>query len=462
MSFQQFLLILKARWLVIVAVFVLTVASITTISLLMPKQFSATSTVVVDIKSPDLLTGMATNAMMSNSIMATQLDIVRSPRVAKEVVRMLKLEESPESVARWRDATDGKGVLVDWLANSLQRNLEVLPSRESNVINITFTAASPEFAAAVANAYAQAYARVNVNLRVGPARQYADFFEQQGEAARVRLEKAQRELSEYQKANGITSLDDRMDVETAKLNDLSAQLTAVQAISAESRSKRANGRQDVLVDVMQNSLVQSLKADVARTEAKLSEAASRFGSAHPAVSSLEAELSTLRSRLDAEMRRVSASVSTSDDINRQREAQIQAALAAQKTRVLQLNRDRDQLNVLRRNVDSAQRAYDVVLARADQTGIESQVNQANIVLLNAASVPATHSKPRVFINVLVSVFLGVVLGVGIGFIIELLNRRVRCADDLSDVLEMPVLGQVTSATQLIQNIPQNQLKLAAS
>ncbi len=462
MSFQQFLLILKARWLVIAAVFVLTVASITTISLLMPKQFSATSTVVVDIKAPDLLTGLATNSMMNNSVMATQLDILRSPRVAKEVVRTLRLDESPESVARWREATDGKGVLIDWLAASLQRNLEVLPSRESNVINVTFTAASPEFAAAVANAYAQAYAKVNVSLRVGPARQYSEFFEQQGEAARARLEKAQRELSEYQKANGITSLDDRLDVETTKLNELSAQLTAVQSISAESRSKRASGRQDVLMDVMQNPLVQSLKADVARTEAKLSEAASRYGSAHPAVGSLEAELATLRVKLDTEMRRVSASVSTSDDINRQREAQIQGALAAQKTRVLQLNRDRDQLNVLKRNVDSAQRAYDVILARADQTSIEAQVNQANVVVLNPASVPAAPSKPRVLMNILVSVFLGVVLGAGAGFLIELLNRRVRCADDLSDVLDMPMLGQVTSAAQLIQNVPQNQLKLAAS
>ena len=181
----------------------------------------------------------------------------------------------------WRESTDGRGVLVDWLADNISRDLEVLPSRESTVVNITYTAASPEFAAAVANAFAQAYAKVNLGMRVAPARQYAEFFEQQGAVARQRLEKAQKELSDYQKTNGITSVDNRLDVEMAKLNDISAQLTALQSMSTEARSKRGASRQEVLAEVMQSPLVQTIKADISRLEGKIGESSVIYGAAHP-------------------------------------------------------------------------------------------------------------------------------------------------------------------------------------
>ena len=75
-----------------------------------------------------------------------------------------------------------------------------------------------------------------------------------------------------------------------------------------------------------------------------------------------------------------------------------------------LNKQRDELNVLRRDIESAQRAFEIVSQRASQTNIESQTNQTNIAVLNPAIAPPEPSKPRVFLNVLVSVFLGSLLG----------------------------------------------------
>ena len=70
-----------------------------------------------------------------------------------------------------------------WLAELLQKKLEVKPARESNVINIAYTGGDPDFAAAVANAFAQAYLDVNLDLKLAPARQYAAFFEEQTKRA---------------------------------------------------------------------------------------------------------------------------------------------------------------------------------------------------------------------------------------------------------------------------------------
>ncbi len=453
MTLQPFLLILRARYGVALLAFVLTVATTVVVSLVLPKQYTASTAVVVDVKSPDQVTGMVLQGMMAPGYMATQIDIINSDRVAKAVVKMLKMEQSPVIQAQWQEDTQGKGQLVDWLANLLQKKLDVKPSRESNVININYTGTDPDFAAAVANAFAQAYMDVNLDLRLGPARQYAAFFEEQTKTAREKLELAQKALSTYQQENGITSADERMDFETAKLNETSSQLTGVQGQTTDSQSKRQNARPDTIAEVIQSPLINSLKADVARAEAKLNESNVNLGKNHPQTQRTESELATLRAQLESETRKITSSVETTYQVGKQREQQLQGALASQKARVLILNKQRDELNVLRRDIESAQRSFEVVSQRASQTNIESQTNQTNIAVLNPATAPADPSKPKVLLNILVSIFLGTLLGVGLALMLELTNRRVRSAEDLVEALEIPLLGAISSAAGMLKRLP---------
>jgi polysaccharide biosynthesis transport protein len=449
MTFQQFILILRARYKVALLVLFVTVATATAVSLLLPKQYTAGAAVVVDVKSPDPVSGLMLQGMMAPGYMATQVDIINSDRVAKAVVKLTKLDESPVVKQQWIDATEGKGQLNDWLATLLQKNLDVKPSRESNVININYTGADPDFAAAVANAFAQAYINVNLDLRVAPAREYAAFFEEQTKSARERMEVTQKALSDYQQANGITSTDERLDFETAKLNETSSQLTSVQGLTTDSSSKRQSGSAATVAEVMQSPLINGLKGDIARLESKLNESNVNLGKNHPQTISAEAELSALKNQLAAETRKITASIETTYQVSKQREQQLRSAVAAQKTRVLELNRQRDELNVLRRDIESAQRAFEVLSQRASQTNIESQTNQTNVAVLNPAVAPPDPSKPRVLLNILVSIFLGTLLGVGLALMLELLNRRVRSADDLIDALGLPVLGSVSAATGML-------------
>ncbi len=442
MTLQQLLLILKARIRTVLFIFAITVVSVTAVTLLMTKQYTASAAVVVDVKAPDLVSGLSN---IAPGYLATQVDIISSDRVALEVVKNLRMEESKAIQAQWRDATNGKGQLREWLASLLQQKLNVIPSRESNVINVAYTGTDPEFAATIANAFVKAYMDVNLDLRVAPARQFATFFEDQTKAAREKLEKAQQALSDYQQRNGITSTDERLDFETAKLNETSSQLTGVQAQTTDSQSKRQASKAETIAEVMQSPLINGLKADIARLESKLSEVKTNLGQNHPQILQAEAELTTLRSKLESETKKITASVETAYQVGKQRESQLQGALAIQKTRVLLLNKQRDELNVLRRDIESAQRAFEIVSQRASQTNIESQTNQTNIGVLSEASVPQDPSKPRVFVNILVSVFLGLFLGVGVALILELRNRKVRSIEDLVDALEVPVLGSISSA-----------------
>ena len=451
MTLQQFLLILRARYRVALLALLVTVAATAIVSLVLPKQYTTGAAVVIDVKAPDMVSGMILQGMMAPGYMATQVDIINSDRVARAVVKLLKMDQSAAIQQQWQEATKGEGQLLDWLATLLQKNLDVKPARESTVININYTASDPEFATAVANAFAQAYINVNLDLQVAPARQYASFFEEQTKTARGKLEKTQQALSDYQQKHGITSTDERLDFETAKLNETSSQLTGIQGQTTDSQSKRINAKADTVAEVMQSPLINGLKADIARLEAKLIESNVNLGKNHPQTQRAEAELASLKAQLSAETRKITTSIETTYQISRSREKQLVDSLEKQKKRVLLLNKQRDELNVLRRDIESAQRSFELVSQRASQTDIASQTNQTNIAVLNPAFVPTQPSKPRVFLNILVSIFLGTLLGVGLALMLELKDRKVRSTQDLFEALDLPVLGSIGSATSLLQN-----------
>jgi chain length determinant protein EpsF len=416
--------------------------------LLIAKQYTAGAALVLDVKSPDAVTGLMLQGMVAPGYMATQIDIINSDRVAKAVVKLLHLDEGTAVRQQWMSDTKGKGQLSDWLAALLQQKLDVKPARESNVININYSGTDPDFAAAVANAFAQAYIDVNLDLRLAPAKQYAAFFEEQALAAREKLETAQRTLSTYQQVNGITSADERADFEISKLNETSSQLTAVQGQTTDSQSKRGNTQADTVAEVMQSPLLNGLKADIARMQAKLAESNINLGSNHPQTLRSESELAALTAQLDKETRKITKSIETSYQVSKQRESQLQGALAAQKNRVLLLNKQRDELNVLRRDIESAQRTFETLSQRAAQTNIESRANQTNISVLNSAVPPTDPSKPRVILNTVVSLFLGVLLAVAVVLLQELLDRKVRSPEDLLEYLNLSMLGAVSPATAM--------------
>ena len=442
MTFGQFLSILRARKWVALLVFVLVVSTTVAVSLLLPKQYTGTASVVIDVK-PDPVSAMLNPTMAMPGFMATQVDILTSDRVALRVIRDLKLLDNPNIREQWRTDVDGKGTIEQWLVDLLQKKLDVKPSRESNVIQIAYKAPDPRFAAALANAFANAYIATTLELRVDPAKQFSTFFTAQSKDAREALEKAQSKVSAFQQQKGIIATDERLDVENARLNELSSQVVQIQAISSESGSRQtqAQGNQsDRIQEVLNNPLIAGLKADLTRNEARLQELNAKLGENHPQVVEAKANIAELRTRIDAEIKRVTGGVTINNTINKQREAQVKRSLDEQRTKVLKMKAVRDEGQVLVREVESAQRTFDTLMARLTQTGLEAQSTQSFANVLTTAQPPAEPSSPKVLLNSLLSVFLGVLLAVGFALLRELSDRRVRAPDDIVAALGLPVLG----------------------
>jgi polysaccharide biosynthesis transport protein len=444
MNLSQLMGILRARWRAAATVFFVIVVSVVVVSLLLPRKYTATAAVLIDLKSNDPIAGLTSANGLPMGYVATQADIIMSPRVAQRVVRDLKLASSPELRQKWMEATDGMGTFESWLVEALQTRLDVKPSRESSVVNVSYTSPDPKFSMTLANAFVQAYLDTTLDLRVDPAKEYRAFFDSRSKELREAVEKAQAKLSTFQKERGITAIDERFDIENARLAELSSQLVGQQALSADSSSRNEQARKSAsqLADVINNPIVSGLRADLSRQEAKLQEMSVRMGDSHPLVVEARANIGELRSRLETESRRVSGSIGVNNSINQSREGELRAALALQRARVMVMKQQRDEAQVLQRDVESAQRAYDAVTDRLTQSSLESQTKQTNTALLAAATEPTRHSSPNLMLNTLLAIFMGAMFAVAFALIRELRDRRLRTVVDVAQVLGIPMLGQM--------------------
>jgi len=451
MNFIQFLLILNARKWIILGVLLLTVAVTTIVSLLLPKEYTATTTLIVDSKSKDPFTGQLLPSQLFPGYMATQIDIITSNQVVSKVVRELKLADSPGTREQFMKATEGKGDVNQWLGDLLLGKLTAVPSRESSTIALNFSGADPRFAAAIANAFAKAYIETSLDLRLVPARQTAEWFDQQITQLREKLDQAQQKLTTYQREKGIVESEERMDVETRRLGDLAGQMVGAQsaAFDASSRTRDSSS----LPEVTNNPVVQGLKAQVAQGEGKLADLAKRVGVNHPEYQRTQAEVNSYKVKLATELNTATRGVGATAGAARQRVSELSAAFERQKVKVLGLKQQREEATLLARDLENAQHIYDSALQRYGQSRMEAQSTQTDIAVLNQAVPPIKSSSPKVLLNIALSLFLGALLGVGIGFLVELLDRRVRSGQDIAG-LGIPVLAEVTIKGRRLEKLRQ--------
>lgn len=392
MTFHQFLTILLWRKRFALSVLALIVLTTLLVSLVMPRSYKAITTLVIDYRSTDPVSGMISPSQLMPGYMATQADIITSRNVALKVVDNLHLASNPTAIEALNDDTGGNGDIRERLAYVLSKKLFVKPSLASSTIDLSYENKDPKFAATVANAFADAYIQTNLQLKIEPSKRAAEWFGDQVKNLRDNVVKAQQNLTNYQRENGIVSLDERLDVERARLAELSNQLVLAQAQTFDSSSKQKqmySGR-----------------------------------------------------RLD----QLSTDVSSS----KQRESSIRSALENQKALVMEINQQRDKLGILQGDVATAQRVLDTTMQRFSQTKMEGQANQSEVAVLDMATPPTGPSTPKTFLNLLVSIFLGTMLAVGSALLAEMRDRRIHEPEDLLLGLNLPVLG-VIAATKPRRN-----------
>ena len=404
MSLRQFLLALRARFRVFAMSLVAVVLAAALASFLMPKSYRATVSLLVDSRDEqsmgDALRGLGL-PQEHLSYLQTQADIFSSPKVARRVVEQLKLAESPAALAVLGVRASANPRMEDLLVDRLLHALKV-ETTQSSVIRGTVTCADPRLAAALANAFATAYVGTMLELRVAPNREAAAWFDEQLKSLRGSLEDAQGKLRAEQGAR--------------------------QQLLAQHPER--------LPQVRDDAFIQQLRADLLHGEQKLRELSTQYGVNHPVYQRQVAENLELRRRLQAELRKVAAGVADPDSPATPRAASHQYAENPEQARTLE--------PVLQHDVESAEHAYDTALQRYFASQVDSRASQTNVAVLSPAAVPLVPYRPNIPLNLALSLVTGLALGCALVAWMEIQDARVRCAEDLTLAMQVPLLAVLSS------------------
>lgn len=445
MNFSQVIEIFKAHFRLSVLVFIIGTSGVFAMSLLADKVYDATSTVVVDTRSSDPITGTFIQGVTSQTYMNTQIDIVKSIRTANKVLEILPdklLEELSFNIKIER--MDKEETTDTALAKVLLSNLTVIAQRENNLIKIRYTDEKPELSSIIANAFAEAYILVNVELKTNPAKQYSSFFDEQKIKAKERIKGAQELLTDYMTANNIINNSSTLEHEETRLNEISRQLNNVEAFLSEYKNKINNSNLALSNDVLANPLLNDLKSQAALLSAKLKENMTKLGSKHPNVLSQKAEFDNLKDEIRDQTKFITDSIINEYNLNIERQRDLEISLAEQKQRVIELKSKQSVVDLLQQDVEYAKASYADISARESKMNLESQSSLTNVSLLSKAIVPTVVSKPNVKMNIFVSVFIGAFLGLLSIIIRELVNRKIRVVDDIVNDCSLTLLGTVSS------------------
>jgi chain length determinant protein EpsF len=443
MNYRQILLVLRLRWWLVLTSLAVTLALAGLYLWKAEPKFEASTSILVDLKTDPLLSALAP-ALGSAGYLATQVEVLKSDRLAANVVRMMGLEKSQPAIEKWRDMTDGKIPLETFYSVFLQSGLKAEAStRGSQILTLTFQASNPEFAAAAVNSFAKAYLDLSSELRTSPAKENVTFFEERLKVLRTDLEAAQAKVAAFQRSRGVVISNERYDQESARLASLETSYAAALAEQAATSSIARNSNEGS-ADVSQNPAVVSLRAQLTTAEGRLAEAALTLGSSHPMRIQLESQVRELREQLNREIRLASGSSASTNRVASAKLGELRALVEAQKRTIVNMRTVRDEGALLLRELEAAQRAFDTVNQRRSQVDLESKADTASARVLTPGVAPLLPKSPKPPLIWTAAVLAGLILGIGAALIWEMLDRRVRSVEDLGAAEGVPVLGVLSS------------------
>lgn len=442
MTIQHFFLACRFRFRQALGVWAATLLVVVLLgAVLVPQRYKASSEILIEEESRDQIAGVALPGSGSPSRLTTEADVLRSQRVVLRALQAMRPQDMQALRDRWERATGGRGDFNDWVVTYLQKTTDVRPTRDSRVLYVGHSAADPRFAAAFVNALVNAYIATAVDLRIEPARQYNSFFEDRAKLSRDRLHEAQRRSSEFHRRNGITTTDEKLDVEDARLAELNTQVVALQARAGEAQRKRseAAAHPGGMEDVLRDPMVASVSSALALQQTKQQELSERLGSRHPQLIEAQAATADLTARLTAAKQRAAAAFEGGSKVLTSQLAERTKALEVQREQVLKRKALRDEARLLQNEVDVAQRAFDAVIDRLNKTTLEKSAPQVNVSVLKSAAVGSSPASGSLVGRLSVGAVAGLLLALLAVVVSEIRDRRLRNADDVLVTLKQPLL-----------------------
>lgn len=459
---QYVAVVMRHRWSIIGLALLLSVLAALVAFTLRP-VYSATATLLIESKEANVVSiedvyGLDTSR---SEYFQTQFEILKSRELAEAVIRRLDLASHPDLdplqnpspfsiytwVPEWILTAPEPSDAQLWRAtvDLFMSNLSVVPVRRTQLVNISFRSHDPELSSQVANELGRAYIDAELDARVEVTRQAAEWLTERLSGLRDQLKESEQQLQGFKEAEQLVDVEGVTTLNARELDQLTTEaVDARQArADAENRYRQVQGtrpeRLEFIPVVLENRVVQALKASESDAQLRVAELAKRYGPKHPKMIAAQSELRRAQETLRQQVMKVADGYREEYEQALANERSTAVALEAAKGDVQQIDRKRYRLSELQREVDTNRRLYDLFFTRFRETNA-TDFQAVNARIVDPAVRPFEPVAPRKKLIVGLTFVGSLIMGVLLAFLREMLDATFKSATEVAERLHVSLLG----------------------
>lgn len=418
-------------------------------SMIAPSYKSETR-LLIEPREPAYTTGGDRSAAREPAIdeldVVSQVQLLRSVDLIKQVARNMKLYELPEF-----DPAANPSALSDILvAFGVKKNplelppeervlkeflekLAVYPVEKSRVVAIEFTSKDPQLAAAIPNEMAKVYLSLQSGAKLDTNSEASRWLEPEIANLREKVREAEQKVAQYRSQSDLLPTGDNATFAVKQLNDISSELARVRTekATAEARAEsvravlKRGGAPDTLSDVVGSQMIQRLKESEAQIQGQISDLSTSLLDQHPRLKGLRSQLAGIRGQIQAETGKILASLENEANVARLREQQLVQQLNTVKADSARAGEEEVGLKALEREATAQRQLLETYLARYREATSRTDASStpADARVISAAVPPNERQFPKVVPITIVGGLAGFLLSSVFILLSELFSGR---------------------------------------
>ena len=431
--------------------------------------YTANSTVLVDPRRANVVEtnqSVLTNFGTDDATIESQTLLIQSLTILQRVVDKLKLTQDLEFMPKpglldpirnlFRSSSPVDGVSPEDAARAysiylLQRRMKVTRQGTTFLVDIAVSSESPQKAATIANAVADAYFEEQVRAKFDATRIAAKWLGGQIDALKNRVVTSEQAVADYRSANNL-AVSQGVTVNDQQITDLNSKLIAARVQTAEARAKfdqvqqlaKTGGDAGGLNAAVSSEMVTKLRAqyaDIAKNEADLT---SKYGPRHPQVANVRAQLKDTQRLINEEIGRIVQGTAHDYDVAKSREASLQDSFDKLQGVSSTSGQAVVRLHELQREAEANRTLYESYLARSKETTAQESLEMPDSRIVSFASIPLKPSAPKTMLILGFAILLGLGGGTVLAFLTDYLDGRIKTLEQAEEISGVPALAALPS------------------
>ena len=336
----------------------------------------------------------------------------------------------------------------DGLIEKVAKNLKATAVNQTRIVEVTYEAADPVFAARFANLLTSEFMEQNLQARGQMNRKTSDWLVNQLDDIRKTLQHSEDALQAYARKEGLIYTGDKQNVSEEKLRELQTGLLKVQEERVEKQARFEVARQatpDSIPEALNDSNVRAMESNITDLQKQEADMSITFKPDYSKAKRLHAEIESVEAAIEKK-RTLIVSRLDNELQESQRREQLLAAAYAKQTRLVTDDSEKSiQYDMLKHEVDTNRQIYQTMLQRVKESSIAAALKAANVRVIDPAKAPLHPYKPNLPVNAAAGLLCGLMLGVTGIVLRSKADGTVREPGDAGMLLGIPELGVIPSA-----------------